>query len=72
MTQVGSTQHNTHSFVYFQRSDFVAKLNKNLLRSFEDVIHNMESKREQHVDARGLKSSMEGKRSFRGVFSHIT
>ncbi|WAR29220.1 THTR-like protein [Mya arenaria] len=39
-----------------ERSDFVAKLDKNLLRSYDDVIRNFETRREQIVDARGEQS----------------
>jgi len=47
----------------FQRSDFVASLNKNLHRSFEDVIHTIDSRQEQIVDARKVdeKSCISGK-----------
>ncbi|KAH3852513.1 thiosulfate sulfurtransferase-like [Dreissena polymorpha] len=35
-----------------ERSNFEAKLDKNLLRSYEDVLENLKSRREQLVDAR--------------------
>ncbi|XP_045170622.2 thiosulfate sulfurtransferase-like [Mercenaria mercenaria] len=38
----------------FERSDFVAKLDKNLFRSYEDVLENLKSKKEQLVDARAV------------------
>jgi len=49
-------------FIYFKQkcllkpSDFVARLDKNLLRSYEDIVHNLETKREQLLDARGASS----------------
>ncbi|XP_045170618.2 thiosulfate sulfurtransferase-like isoform X1 [Mercenaria mercenaria] len=38
----------------FERSDFVPKLDKNLFRTFEDILENLKSKKEQLVEARPM------------------
>ena len=61
-----TTEFNASSYVFslyrwnrylsFQKSDYMLKLNKSLLRNYDDVMNNLSHKEEQVVDARPIDS----------------